>query len=86
MAETKKLFSQKGLVVRLARRFMMKTFKYEGYYDGKTIITDARLEKDQKVGIVPVKSPAGTLHKYADVSKIPMEKEAFANAMVKKHS
>ena len=37
--------------------------------------------KDLKDG-----TPAGSLNKYADVSKIPMENETFANAMVKKHS
>ena len=86
MAETKKLFSHKGFVFRLMRRILMKTFEYEGYFDGKTIVTDARLKKDQKVGIIPIESPAGMLHKYSDVSKIPLEKEAFANAMAKKHS
>ena len=56
------------------------------YYDGKNIITDAKLKKNQKVRIIPIDSAAGSLHQYADISKIPMEKEVFANEMVKKHS
>ncbi len=64
----------------------MKSFVYEGYYDGKNIITDAKLKKDQKVRIIPIDSAAGSLHQYADISKISKEKEVFSDEMVKKHS
>ncbi len=74
------------LIRSLTGRLAMKTSVYEGYYDGKNIITDAKLEKDQRVRIIPVDSAAGALHQYKDVSKISREKEVFANEMVKKHS
>ena len=68
------------------RRIVMQSLVYEGYYDGKNIITDAKLRKDQKVRIIPIESAAGSLHQYVDTTKIPQEKEVFAYEMVKRHS
>ena len=64
----------------------MGSLEFEGYYDGETIVTDAKLNKDQRVRIIPIDSPAASLHQYADISKISREKEVFADEMVKKHS
>ncbi len=68
------------------RRTVMKPLVYEGYYDGENIITDAKLKKDQKVRIIPIESAAGSLHQYVDTSKISLEKEVYANEMVKRHN
>jgi hypothetical protein len=54
------------------------------------LVGDLGLYEDYRLkrwgGFIPTESPAGSLHKYADASKIPLEKDAFANAMVMKHS
>ena len=66
-----------------------------GYYDGTAVRTDAPLEMDQKVLIVPIDdsffefdgmSAAGMLHEYANPELIPSEKEAWMKAAVQKHA
>lgn len=55
-----------------------------GYYDGSVIRTDAELDTNQKVLIIPVSddffgegSAAGMLHEYANVELIELESEAW---------
>lgn len=61
-----------------------------GYYDGQNIVTEAKLELNQRVMIIPIENDtpvsAGMLHNYANPDLIPMEKEAWRNAVIAKHS
>jgi len=64
-----------------------------GYYDGTAIQVDKPLQMNQKVIIIPIESEndlgesaAGGLHKYADVSLIEQEKDAWRKAAVKKYA
>ena len=86
MKVKQKQLINRGFRLVSLRRIIMKPFAYEGYYDGKNIVTDAKLKKDQKVRIIPIDSPAGSLHQYADISKIPHEREVFANEIIKRHN
>lgn len=59
-----------------------------GYYDGNAVRTDAQLDINQRVLIIPVSddffdgSAAGTLHEYASPDLIPEEKEAWKKAAI----
>lgn len=58
----------------------------KGIYSNGVITTDAKLEENQQVVIIPVKKSAfGGLHKYANPSLIPLEKEAMSNEIVKSY-
>jgi hypothetical protein len=62
-----------------------------GYYDGTSIQTKTEFKTNQKVIIIPVdddfqmNSAEGSLADFADPSLIPMEKDAWRRAAVKKH-
>lgn len=66
---------------------------YKGTYLNGSVKLEPRryvgLQESQKVLVIPLRrkngSAAGILHKYADVSLLSKEKEAFENAMVQKH-
>jgi len=64
-----------------------------GYYDGTAVQVSKPLQMNQKVIIIPIESEndlgesaAGGLHKYADVSLIEQEKDAWRKAAVKKYA
>ncbi len=63
-----------------------------GYYDGTVVQVNEPLQMNQKVIIIPIEeendlgeSAAGGLHKYANVSLIEQEKDAWRKATVKKY-
>lgn len=63
-----------------------------GYYDGTAVQVSKPLQMNQKVIIIPIESEndlgesaAGGLRKYADVSLIEQEKDAWRKAAVKKY-
>ena len=63
-----------------------------GYYDGNAVRTDAQFDINQRVLIVPVSddffdegTAAGMLHDYANPDLIPLEKDAWRKATIKKH-
>ena len=63
-----------------------------GYYDETVICVDEPLQKNQKVIVIPVEnetdlgeSVAGGLHKYANLSLIEQENDAWRKAVLKKH-
>jgi len=63
-----------------------------GYYDGTAVQVNKPLQMNQKVIIIPIDSEndlgdsaAGGLHKYANVSLIEQEKDAWRKAAIKKH-
>lgn len=64
-----------------------------GYYDGTAVQINKPLQMNQKVIIIPIEnendlgeSAAGGLHKYANVSLIDQEKDAWRKAAVKKYA
>ncbi len=64
-----------------------------GYDDGTAVQVNKPLQMNQKVIIIPIESEndlgesaAGGLHKYADVSLIEQEKDAWRKAAVKKYA
>lgn len=64
-----------------------------GYYDGTAVRVNEQLQMNQKVIVIPIESEeclmdtaAGGLHKYANPSMIELEKNAWREAMVKKHA
>ncbi|MBD5509503.1 MAG: hypothetical protein HDR05_16050 [Lachnospiraceae bacterium] len=64
-----------------------------GYYDGTAVQVDGQLQINQRVIVIPIENEenlmdtaAGGLHKYADPSMIGLEKDAWREAMVKKHA
>ena len=64
-----------------------------GYYDGTAVQVNKPLRMNQKVIIIPIESEndlgesaAGGLHKYADISLIEQEKDAWKKAAVKKYA
>lgn len=64
-----------------------------GYYDGTAVRVNEPLQINQKVLVIPIEnetnlgeSAAGGLHKYADLSLIEQEKDAWRKAAVKKHA
>ena len=63
-----------------------------GYYDGTAVRVDKTLPMNQKVIVIPIESgmdleesAAGELHKYANLSLIEQEKEAWRKAAIRKH-
>ena len=63
-----------------------------GYYDGNSVRTDAKLDINQRVLIIPInddcfeeESAAGMLHEYANVELIEQEAEAWKEAAINKH-
>ena len=62
-----------------------------GYYDGTAVRIEAPLAKNQKVLVIPIdefrtgETAAGGLKEYADPTLIDQEKNAWAEAAVKKH-
>lgn len=64
-----------------------------GYYDGTAVRVNEPLQMNQKVIVIPIESEvdlgesaAGGLCKYANLSLIEQEKEAWRKAAVKKHA
>ncbi len=64
-----------------------------GYYDGTAVQVNEQLQINHKVIVIPIENEeslmdtaAGGLHKYANPSMIGLEKEAWKEAMVKKHA
>ncbi len=60
-----------------------------GYYDGTAVRVDRTFPMNQKVIVIPIESEtdfgesaAGELHKYANLSLIEQEKEAWRKAAV----
>ncbi|MBD5495421.1 MAG: hypothetical protein HDR12_13935 [Lachnospiraceae bacterium] len=63
-----------------------------GYYDGTAVQVNGQLQMNQRVVVIPIENEAnlmdtaaGGLHKYADPSMIGLEKDAWREAVVKKH-
>lgn len=64
-----------------------------GYYDGTAIRVNEQLQINQRVIVIPIENEesladtaAGGLHKYANLSMIGLEKDAWREAMVKKYA
>lgn len=62
-----------------------------GYYDGTAVQVNEQLQMNQRVIVIPIENEenlidtaAGGLHKYADLSMIGLEKDAWREAMLKK--
>lgn len=63
-----------------------------GYYDGTAVRVDRQLQINQKVLVIPIEceenlmeTAAGGLHRYANPSLIEQEKDAWKEAVIKKH-
>ena len=64
-----------------------------GYYDGTAVRIDTPLKINQKVIVIPIETEedmeetvAGGLHKYANPSLIAKEKDAWREAVIRKHA
>ena len=64
-----------------------------GYYDGTAVRIDTPLKINQKVIVIPIETEedmeetaAGGLHKYANPSLIANEKDAWREAVIRKHA
>lgn len=62
-----------------------------GYYDGKAVRTDAKLNLNQRVLIIPISdgfpedTAAGILKEYANTDLIPKENESWRKAAEEKY-
>ena len=64
-----------------------------GYYDGTAVRIDTPLKINQKVIVIPIETEedmeetaAGGLHKYANPSLNAKEKDAWREAVIRKHA
>ena len=64
-----------------------------GYYDGTAVQVKEPLQMNQKVIVIPIETEedmeetaAGGLHKYANPSLIAKEKDAWREAVIRKHA